>query len=151
MGFVLIMALSAATEEPPWFDMVNCEFCKHLTDDPELLNHTTWEHHNIANGVINVTTVAPEYMESYHKAGQAMEEVGARMMKGENVTMCGMCNAMGMLLQKGVKMEHIETKHGHVTLLTSDNPEMVAKIQSWGKRNQDEMAKIEQMEHEKID
>ena len=145
---VLVMALAVMAEEPekPWFDMVNCEFCKHLMDDPELLNHTTWEHFNITNGIINVTTVDKEYLDSYHAAGEEMMKVGKRLMDGEKVQMCGSCQAHGTLIQAGAKMEHIETQRGHVMLVTSDNPEMVAKIQAWAKRNIDELAKLEARE-----
>ena len=145
-GLLVMMALPAgAEEETPWFDMVNCEFCKHLMDNPALLDHTVWEHHNISNGIINVTTVDPEYMDAYHNCTKAMQEAEAKMAKGEKVKMCGMCQAMGELMMSGAKVEHVPTERGHVMLITSDNPEMVAKIQAWGKRNQDEMEKMPPM------
>jgi hypothetical protein len=139
--------LMAAGES--WFDMPNCDFCKHLLTDPGLLPNSTWEHHNISNGLITITTVPDEYMDSYNKAMAAMELTGKMLEKGEPVKMCNMCKAYGELLASGAKMEHIRTVHGDVTLLTGDTPELVAKIQAWGQRNNDEMKKMMEMEKEK--
>lgn len=152
LGAALIMALAVVAEEDgPWFDMANCELCKHMMDDPELINHATWEHHNISNGVINITTVDKEYLDSYHAAYKAVEKTAERVMKGENVQMCGMCREYGMLMQAGAKVEYVRTERGDVMLMTSDNPEMVTKIQAWAKHNVDEMLKMETMEKEELE
>ncbi len=59
--------------------MEKCGFCKHLTEDAELLNHCVWEHHKIANGMISVTTVEKEYLPSFRTAMVKMEETGIKM------------------------------------------------------------------------
>nr|MBN2278297.1 hypothetical protein [candidate division Zixibacteria bacterium] len=144
---VFIIAALASSEEKPWFDMANCDFCKHLLDDPALLDHTVWEHHNISNGLISVTTVDKEYLPSLRKASHMMDVEGEKFAKGEPVKMCGMCQAMGMLMQKGVKYEVVETQRGSVMLMTSADPEVVKLIQDWGKRNIDELKKWEETEN----
>ena len=149
LGGVFIMALAVAAEaDGPWFDMVNCEICKHMMDDPEIINHAAYEQHNISNGIINITMVDKEYLDSYHAACKAVEKTTERVKKGEKVQMCGMCREYVMLMQAGAKVENVMTKRGDIMLMTSDNPETVKKIQAWAKRNNDEMAKMEAMEKE---
>ena len=147
IGAVLLLLASVALAgDAPWFDMKNCGFCKHLMDDPEMLNHCTWEHHKIDNGMVVVTTVEDAYLPSYQKAMAVMEEVGKNMEAGEMVPMCGMCQAMGSIFMKGAKYTSIDTKHGSVALFTSDNPEVVKEIHAFVDRNNEEMAKMEAAE-----
>jgi hypothetical protein len=141
-------SLTAVAGDDKWFDMENCEFCKQLMDPPEMLMHTSWEHHNIANGIVSVATVDKEYLDSWRAAEARMEEVGKRMEKGEQVPMCNSCMALGKIMMMGAKYESFPTAHGNVSLITSDDPKMVEEIQAWGKRTTDEMAKMEGMEHE---
>ena len=143
---VLSGSVLAQAEETAWFDLVNCDFCKHLTTPPDLMESMSWEHHNISNGLISVTTVKEGHMEAFLAAQAKMEETGKKMEKGEPVKMCGMCSAMGALMMKGVKMENVRTQHGDIWLMTSGDPEVVKAIQEWGKRNTDEMAKMEACE-----
>jgi hypothetical protein len=145
VAMILVSVLIQA-DEKAWFDLENCDFCKQLTTPPDLLENMGWEHYNISNGLISVTTVNDGYMEAYLAAQARMEETGKKMQKGEPVKMCNMCMAMGKLMMKGVKMENIQTQHGDILLMTSDDPEVVKEIQAWGKRNNDEMAKMEQSE-----
>ena len=145
LAFTAVLVLGTMAADKPWFDMPNCDFCKHLMTDPALLDNMTWEHHNISNGLVTITTVNKEYMDAYKKANEAMEETGKMMEQGEEVKMCGSCTEYGNLMMAGIKIEHFATLHGHVTIMTSDKPELVAKIQAWGKHNTDEMKKMEQM------
>jgi len=145
--FAVVLLLSAAggaadVGEKPWFDLENCGFCKHLLEDPELLDHCTWEHHNIANGMVSVTTVEKDYLPSYRAAMVKMEEVGKKMEEGEMVPMCGMCTAMGALMMKGVKWEYLKTQHGDVMIMTSDSPEVVADLHAFTDKTTTELAKM---------
>ncbi len=148
LSFAALLLMSVVgwagdTEEAGWLDLEKCGFCKNLIEDPELLNHCTWENHNIENGAVTVTTVEKDYMESYHTAMAKMEEVNKKMQAGEMVPTCGLCSHMGGLMMKGVKMEHVETQHGYVMLLTSDNPELVAEIHAMNDKTNAELAKFE--------
>ncbi len=148
-AFVVVFASTMTPAgEPEWFDMEKCGFCKYLMDPPEMLEHATWEHHNISNGIVSVTTIDKEYLKPFMAAMAKMEETGKKMEKGEMVEMCGACTAMGQLMMKGAKWESVNTKHGTVALMISDDPEVVKGIQMWGKRSMDEMAKMEKMEKE---
>lgn len=142
---VLMLAASGMaqeTEEKPWFDMEKCGFCKHLMEDPEMLNHCTWEHHNIGNGIVTVSTVEKEYLPAYRTAMVKMQEVGKKMEQGEMVPMCGMCTAMGGLMQKGVKWEYVETQHGDIMIMTSDDPELVAELHAFSDKTNLELDKM---------
>jgi hypothetical protein len=140
---VLMLVPTAIAGEKPWFDMENCAFCSNLIEDPKLLDNMVWEHHEISNGIVTVTTIKPEFLESYRKASAAMDAVGKRIAAGEQVPMCGMCQSMGSFFMKGAKMDYVETSVGDVMLLTSSDSTVVAEIKAWAKRTNDEMAKME--------
>ncbi|NIM65397.1 MAG: hypothetical protein GTO51_05330 [Candidatus Latescibacteria bacterium] len=147
IAIVFAVATLAFAQEPQWFDMEKCAMCKHLTTHEGLLENMTWEHHNISNGIISVTTAKKEYIPALREAQAKMEAVGKKMEKGEQLPKCGMCMAIGELMMKGAKWECVKTLHGDVCLVTSDDPELVAKIQEWAKRTMAEMKKME-MKHE---
>ena len=142
LSLLAIMAVSG--EKGAWFDMENCEMCKPLMEqDPALLENTVWEHHEISNGLVSVTTVAPAFRAHYEKAGQRMSEVEKKLMSGEEVKLCNMCVAMGEMLNTGkVAMEHVMTSTGSVYLTTSDDPAMITEIQKWGQRTTEELEKM---------
>jgi len=137
----------AKTSETPWFDMENCAFCKHLLKDPKLLENMIWEHHDISNGLLMVTTVKPEYKKSYQEAMQAMMDLGQKLEKGEvdmkDIKMCGSCQHWGMLEKMGAKFEHVQGKTADIVIMTSDDPEVVKKIKEYGRRSREELAKME--------
>jgi hypothetical protein len=68
------------------------------------------------------------------------------MQKGEKLEMCGSCVALGSCMMKGPNQEYVETMHGDVWILTSDNAELVAELQAWAKRNTEEMSKMQSHE-----
>ena len=146
---VAIMMVTAG--EGPWMDMKNCEMCKTLTrEDPALLKNMTWEHYDIEDGLVSVSTVAPAFVEHYKRASDRMASVEKKLMKGDNVSLCNMCNEMGGMLQTGkVKTEHVNTSNGYVGLTTSEDPAMITRIQNWGKRTTEEMMKMEKAEQSK--
>jgi len=145
-GLLLLAVAVVAEEEGPWFDMVNCDFCKNLTEDPNLMPNMTWEHHMITNGMLTVTTVKPEAMESYKKVMAAMQATADKAQKGEEVKMCNFCKGHGELMMAGVTMDYVLTQHGDVMIMTSDKPELVEKIKKFGQRTMDEMKKMEAAE-----
>lgn len=144
--FFLVAFMMVSAGEGPWMDMKNCDMCKSLTqEDPALLKNMTWEVHEISDGVVSVSTVAPAFAEHYKRASERMAKVEEKLKKGDEVSLCNMCNEMGGILQTGkVKTEHVNTINGYVGLTTSDDPAMIAQIQDWGKRTTDEMKKMEE-------
>ncbi len=127
-----------------WFDFQNCQFCQNLVVDPELLPHMTWESHNIEGGMIQIATVDAAHAASYAKCSQAIEKLGTEMMNGTvnpmTVKMCGSCTAFGQLMMAGVKMENVDGEAADVTVITSSDPALVAKVHEYCDRNNKEMA-----------
>jgi hypothetical protein len=153
-GFLLaVVAVSlmaagfAAAQEKPWLDLQNCSFCRHLTTDPKLLENMTWDHYDISNGLMSVTTVKPEFKASYLKAEDDMKKLGEEMAKGKtDIKMCGMCDYYVKLMAAGAKFEPIVTPNGSILLITSDKPEVLQMIRTFGQRTRDELAKVSQQE-----
>jgi hypothetical protein len=161
--FALLIALSLLTlpalagdhpmaTESGWFDLENCAFCKNLLTDPELLEHMTWETHRIENGMMYITVVDPGYQKSYVAANKAMEKLGNDMMTGAvnpmQVKMCGSCAEFGQLMMAGVEMENIDGDAADIMLITSTDPQMVAKLHAYADRNNKEMAEFMAASHE---
>lgn len=135
-----------------WFDFENCVFCKNLMEDPNLLSHTTWENHKVANGMMNIMTVAPEFKSSMAKANKAMEGVGMDIQSGKSnpmtMKMCGHCQEWGQLMMAGVTLEKVEGDAADVTLTTSDDPVLVARLHKLVERNNMEMEKMMAVSHD---
>jgi len=139
---VLLVAMTVMAGEKPWFDMENCDFCKHLMTDPHLMENMTWEQYELSNGLMVVTTVKPEYVESFEKAMKEMEKLGTEMAEGKrtDVKMCGHCEYYGMLMASGAKFENFKTGAGYIDIITSDNPEILKKIRTYAANNDKAMA-----------
>ena len=140
---LMVMVLTAPgvkAGDKPWFDMEKCGMCKILMKYDGLMEHMTWEHHNISNGVVSVTTVAPEYLPAFRKASQQMNEASMKLQKGEKMELCEMCTAMGSICVKAPTMDFVETSTGDVWVITSDKPEVVADLHKWTDRTNKEMA-----------
>lgn len=141
----LLVAGASTAGELAWFDMVNCSMCKNIMKHDGLMQSITWEQHPITNGVVSVTTVDPKHIDSYRSCHADMEMVGQKMGQGETMPLCGSCTALNNAIMHGVGMEYVKTSTGDVWLLTSDKPELVAEIQGWAKRNDEEKAKMKKM------
>jgi len=140
---LVILALPVVAQEKPWFDMPNCDFCRFLIQDTNLMKNMIWEHHDISNGLLTVTAVKPEFKDSYEAAKAGMAALGEEMAKGKtDVKMCGHCEYYGKLMMSGVKMENLVTGVGEINLMTTDNPETLKMICEYGRRNKEEMAKL---------
>ncbi len=144
---ILLFSMSFAADDGQWFDMEKCAMCKSLMEDPELMNNMTWKHHNISNGIVSVTKVDPAYLKSYLKSRVQMNEIGERIAKGEKFEFCNMCSSLGGLYQAGAKWEAVDSDNVMIGITTSDNPEIVEKIQAWAERTTKEMMAMEQTEH----
>ena len=141
----------AEKADKPWFDMENCAMCKNLIAEPGLLEHSDWENHKIDNGAVIVTTVDEEYLPAMKEASKKMQAVAEKLMAGEKHYLCGMCSAYGELYMSGAKVQSVETNHGFVEIFTSDDPATVAKIHAFADKNNEEMAKMMEMEHEHME
>lgn len=130
--------------ESGWFDMEKCEFCRNMLADPGLLPHMTWENLKTTDGMVQIATVQPEYAASYAKCMQAMNTLGNDMSSGKRnpteVKMCGSCAAFSQMMMEGVTYETIDGEAADVTIITADDPALVARIHEYCDRNNSEMA-----------
>ncbi len=109
-------------------DMPDCDFCAKFAEEKGLMEHMDMEHYKVATGMMSITVVDDGHVKAYERAMAGIEEVRAKMESGEKVKMCNHCETMGALMQAGAKMDKIDTKAGHVTLLTAQNADTVAEI-----------------------
>ena len=136
----LVVAGVAVAGGQAWFDH-DCAMCESLMSDEALMNNMNWEQYDLSNGLVAVTTVTPDYLAAYRTAHSNMNATAERLMKGEEMELCGSCTAMGKCMMMGAKQEYVETSTGDLWLVTSDNPEVVADLHKWVARNQEEMKK----------
>ena len=138
---VSLVALLAAgfgmAQEKAWFD-TNCGMCKPMYDKPGLMKNMQYE---LSNGMIAITNVHKEQLAAYRAAHEEMMKIAEGLGKGEMVEMCGSCMALGKCLMGGVHEEYVQTPTGDLWIVTSDNPEVVAGLHEWVKRNKQEMEK----------
>lgn len=140
--FFVIAAMTVSAGNVAWFDMKNCDMCKGMIETPGLMEHITWEQHDISNGVVAITSVSGDFKEAYDVCDMKMKAMGEKMMAGEKLNLCGSCMAFGGLMQKGVKFEKIATNTGHLSIFTADNDELVTELKAWSAKNKEEMKKM---------
>jgi hypothetical protein len=138
----LVVASVAVAGGQAWFDH-DCAMCTNMMSDEALMKNMNWEQHNITIGIVAVTTVKPDYLDVYRTAHNNMNATAQRLMKGEQMELCGSCTAMGKCMMMGAQQEYVETSTGDVWIVTSDNPEVVADLHKWVERNQEEMKKAQ--------
>ena len=133
------------TGEKPWFDMQNCAICKAMTAEPGLMEHMTMNTYATATGMVDVCTVDPAYKEAFDRAGAKMMATIKDLEAGKDVgPLCGYCTSYGMLMKAGAKSEMFDMPNGSVSVMSSTNPAVIAKIQAHAKRTTEEMAKMKE-------
>ena len=142
LAVMLLGAGSALAAEKAWLDLENCGMCKNLLADMDLFEHMNWSTHVFSAGMIEVTTYPDGYKDRFDKLMASFEACGAKMMAGEQMPMCGMCESYGQLMMSGAKMDQVQTKAGWVTVMTSQDPKVVEMILAHGRRTIDEYAKF---------
>jgi hypothetical protein len=146
-ALMLLMVSSLGADDKPWFDMENCAFCRHLVNEPGLMDHMQWEYHLLTDGMLSITHVEEGYEEAYVRAQKNMEKTGQEMLKtGDMPPMCGHCEAYGNLMMTGVKPQHVRSEFGDIVIWTSDDSTVVRKLHRFAKRNIEELAKLEAAE-----
>ena len=145
MGVVAVPVLASPTTEKPWFDMQNCVMCKSMTAEKGLLEHSSFDTYATATGMVGVCTVDPAYKEAYTRAGAKMMATMKDLEAGKTVgPLCGFCTSYSELMKAGAKSEMFMTPTGDVTVLSSTDPAVIAKIQAHAKRTTEEMAKMKE-------
>jgi hypothetical protein len=133
--------VAAAASTDAWLDIENCGLCKNLTTDKELFAAMEWDTKLFANGLMEVTTVPVAYEARFQKLMGAMEASGAKMMAGEKMDMCGMCQSYGAMMMAGVTMDQMQVGENHISIISSRDPKVVEMIRAHGQTTIDEMVK----------
>ncbi len=124
-----------------WFDLENCGMCKNLHNDEELFENMQWDTKLFAQGLIEVTTVPAAYEDRFDKLMAAMEATGAKLMAGEKIPLCGMCQSYGGLMMAGASMEQMQVGEAHISVISSADPAVIQKIRAHGETTIEEMKK----------
>ena len=141
----LLVAGVGIAGEQAWFDMENCSMCSKMASNSAMMENMTWEQYAISNGIVSITMVKDKYVDDYRTAHATMMKTAMELQTGKMMDMCGSCTTLGMCMMKGVGQEYVETSNGDVWIVTSENPEVVAELQAWAKRNKEEMMKMKAM------
>lgn len=129
-----VHAQAPAGKEIPWFDTKQCAFCKNFAEPEGLAETTACETFKIDNGMLMVAFVPDHLQEAMKKANEGIQDTVKELESGKLVPMCGFCMQIGMLMQKGVKMQKVGGGHSEVSLFTSEDPETVKLIHTFADR-----------------
>lgn len=148
LATVLLIGLAAMVwaddtekEETPWFDLETCGMCSHLAAEEGLLEHMQWKTYKTATGMMSITTVDEGYEGKFKNAQSQMQESGEKLMQGEKMPLCGMCQSFGALHGTGkVEWESWETPAGYVTMMSATDPEIIEMIHEHAQHTIDAMA-----------
>jgi hypothetical protein len=135
LGLAACWAASTCAENPTekmLADMKKCAVCNVMAEKPDLMKDMTWESHKIEGGMLCVASVPKEKMKEFaalhEKMLKQIEHVKADSQQGKAVALCGFCQGMGELEKAGAKQQHIQTATGFISLVTSQDSAVVAKI-----------------------
>ena len=126
-----LVGLTLQAEEPAapkWLDPQGCYFCQPLTQTEGLMDHLTWEHHKIKNGMVSVTTYAPEWKEKYKAASADMQKRWETYNPANPQPLCGMCATWMKMPMDKVAWEMVEFKGGEIGITTSADSAVVAQL-----------------------
>ncbi len=143
LAVALVCTAVWAGDEKPWFDLKNCAFCKtfDLGNDDYLVDHMKGEYHDLPNGFLAVMSVEDAYKDKCTKAQEAMQKVAMDMQaSGQTPQMCGHCSTYGELAMVTTPVE-IKSDIAMISMMTSDKPEVVAKLHAFAQKNREEMVK----------
>jgi hypothetical protein len=128
LPLVLLVTPSMAEEEMAWFDLEKCAICSKLDAEKGLMESLDWEAYVISDGMLSITVVPKAYEEALLRAAEHMEASLKELESGEPKPICGFCRSYGALVLAGAQVEEIDTRAGHVSLITSTDPAVVAAI-----------------------
>ena len=140
LSLVACVVVNVQAEE--WFGMETCEICKPMADHMHLMDAIKWETHMIPSGFLSISVIPTEHKQEMDGVHGEMKKAIARAEKGEEMELCGHCQSWGHLLEAGAEKTELETVGGSITMLTSDDEEVVKKIQAHAQRSLDEFKKM---------
>ncbi len=134
--FVTAVAAAAGSVVAGETDFHNCTVCKPMMAEPGLMENVRWESHEIATGMLSVTTVSPGYEQAFERAHGKMMEAVARLEAGEKGELCPFCKSIDELSKAGAHIENLDAEKAHIMAITSDKADVIEKIHAhvrWAK------------------
>lgn len=151
LGFVfstgLFNEVSAQDEkkqdkEIAWFDLDHCEICQNMASMKDDMHKIKWDVHMLDNGMLMVSVVPRKMKEAMAKADEGVQATVKKLEAGEQLDMCGFCQTYGELMGMGANIKDLKTVGVNITVITSSDPEVVKKIQAFGKQSKVEHKKM---------
>jgi len=115
----VLLVFPVLASDTPWFDFEHCAMCKPIMEQSGLMDHCTFEAHDLSNGMMTLVTVEPDYAAKFAKAGEGMQAVEGKLKAGEKLPLCGQCQDVMALMAAGAKMDEVMTEHGSAMVMTS--------------------------------
>ena len=134
LGLMSTFLSAQDTSEKPWFDLENCAFCKNMSSQPGLMESIKCDTIKLDNGMMMVSFIPDELKEAMSKANKGMEATVKQLEAGKQLPLCGFCECFGNLLMQGTKLQKKHGDNSEVTLLTSDDPEIIKQIHTMADR-----------------
>ncbi len=155
--FVLSLVCSAtlfgqekANDKTPWMDLEHCAFCKNMSSQLGLIQHVRFDFIKIPNGMITVAFVPDNLKEAMKKANEGMQATVKEMQSGKQLTTCAFCDAIGLVMAKGAKVEKFQGESSEVSLFTSTDAEVVKSIHAIADRTNEEAQKTKAHHETKV-
>tara|TARA_R110002049_G_scaffold2750_4_gene21989 strand:+ start:172619 stop:173104 length:486 start_codon:yes stop_codon:yes gene_type:complete len=139
-ALLLTTAVADHHNEKPWLDMQNCEICKHMSKHMDVMQNVTWETHKIESGLLSASVVPKEHRQMVDAIHKNMQASAKLFETGKDMQLCGFCNSHMALKKSGAKEQEINTDFGMVSLLTSDDPDVVKQIHDHAEKTIKEFA-----------
>lgn len=123
----------AALEDSPW---MNCELCKPIMEDMELMMACDYNIADWSQGVIfTLVLKKPELMERFRKLEALDKKLCAEYlaMPAENRKgkLCPHCEKYFEFRDRGVKDERVETPNGTVVVMSTSDQALVKDMHAW--------------------
>lgn len=121
--------------EIAWFDFDHCEICKNMASMKTDMHNIKWEMNLLDNGVIMVSVVPKKMKQAMSEAEKGVQATVTELESGKELKLCGFCNTYGDLMAMGAQFKDLKTVGVDISIITSSDPEVVKKIQEFGKRS----------------
>lgn len=138
-------ANAQSSPETPWFDIDHCSFCQNMSSQPGLLENMQCDTIKLDNGIVMVAMVPKEFMNAMERANEGMQATVKQLQMGKQLPLCGFCECFGNLIMRGAKLEKRKGQHSEVTMLTSNDPQLVKDIHAMADRSEKERQGLEEV------
>jgi hypothetical protein len=93
-----------------------------------MMENLQWETVRISNGIASLESVPSQFLDDYREVNEKMQHTADRLMRGEEMYLCGFCLTMSSLIREGARHEYVPTSTGGLSLLTSPDVKMQQRI-----------------------